>query len=169
MISSSLSTPPTEDRLGPRAETTLVRERDTQHLGDDRHRQRERELGDQVELIPSADLFDQALRDLGDAGLQRVHGTVRETVAYQASQPCVVGGIHKQHVPAQDRKWALHGEVGLHVRQVSFWLFADGRAPQCRDDIGMSHDELERTTCLGPDRSHRACLISPTIPEGVRV
>ena len=81
----------------PALEQLAVLGRNSQHLGDDGHGQRHREVPDQVELPLPGQAREELVGEGLHPGPQLFDGPRRERLADQGAQPCVVWRVAPQH------------------------------------------------------------------------
>ena len=132
----------------PRLEALVVLDGDAEHLADDGHGQRIRELLDQVHRPRALDSREQAVDDLLDVRPESLDHARGERLADEAPQPRVVRGVAIQH-RQPDAGRDGHAEARRHERGDR--LLGETRVAQYRHDVLVpgEHPEPEGTVVDG--------------------
>jgi len=112
-----------DQMVRPALEGREVARQDAEHLGNDRHRERHREVANDVELAAARERRQQPVGQLLDAGTELLERPWSERLRHELPEPRVVGRVATQHrglvglirvgEPVGDLPRALLGVAGV--------------------------------------------------------
>ena len=156
--------------IGPALEEVTILRRDAEHLRDDGHRKRHREVGDDVDLAAGRELVQEGVGQGCDARPQLVDGACREGFVHQRAQARVIRRVAAQHHRfvrlGRIREAVLNRRRALaFVRNVVAVVGRKTGVAQHLEAVGVAEED---PTADGPAAVNRVGL-AQTAVKGVRI